>query len=595
MTTIASCDDTGEILRYEPPEYSDLVNQPRDDGPITRSVVRRPQRPRIAVLGGGAVTTYPVPTSGVVVVGRGDECDVRIDDPSVSRRHAVIRVASGNPDLTIEDLGSSNGTTVRGATIAPNTAVGFAYDEVVNVGAIGIVVQRNATASHQRTLWGHGYFELRLAEECTRAERAGGKFGLLRVRAMGDGGSTADDLGAAVRDVDVVGTYAPNEWEVLLIDVAPDAARRIADQVRHALPSAKVGLATFPADGGDAWSLASAAAARLVGAPRAETVDGEHLINPVGPMRAILDLVEKVALGEISTLIFGETGVGKEVVAELIHRKSARAEKPLLKLNCAALPEQLLESELFGYERGAFTGATASKPGLLEQADGGSVFLDEIGELAPVTQAKLLRVLEQREFLRVGALKPKAIDVRFISATHRDLEAAIAAGRFREDLYFRLAGVTLQVPPLRHRPDELGPLIDRFVARSARALGRPPPAIAPAAMALLRAYRWPGNVRELRNALERATLLCDGIIEPRYLPEDRMSRPAAAAGHAASDGGVLDNVREQADALERQAIEDALAQTQGNQTAAARILGISRRTLTNKLNLYGFDRPRKGR
>ncbi|HEX7701122.1 MAG TPA: sigma 54-interacting transcriptional regulator, partial [Kofleriaceae bacterium] len=221
--------------------------------------------------------------------------------------------------------------------------------------------------------------------------------------------------------------------------------------------------------------------------------------------------------------------------------------------------------------------------------DGGSIFLDEIGEIPAATQAKLLRVIEQREFLRVGAVKPRTIDVRFIAATHRDLDEAIAAGSFREDLYFRLAGVTLDVPPLRERSGELDALVARFARHTAEKLGRKPPAISSAAAAALRAYHWPGNVRELRNVIERATLLCDGVIEPKHLPEDRMSRPSITV----SSSGGLDGVRAQTEALEKKAIEDALEQAHGNQTEAARILGISRRTLTNKLNLYHFDRPRK--
>jgi DNA-binding NtrC family response regulator len=218
------------------------------------------------------------------------------------------------------------------------------------------------------------------------------------------------------------------------------------------------------------------------------------------------------------------------------------------------------------------------------------VFLDEIGELPAATQAKLLRVLEQREIWRVGALKAKPIDVRFIAATHRDLEAAIADGRFREDLYFRLAGVSLQVPPLRERPDELEPLVRYFASRAAAGLGRPTPRVAPAALALLRAYRWPGNIRELRNVIERATLLCDGEIEVAHLPEDRMSRPATVPS---AESSPLDTVKSQAAQLEREAIEAALARSSGNQTKAAKLLGISRRTLTNKLNLYNLARPRK--
>jgi two-component system response regulator AtoC len=318
-----------------------------------------------------------------------------------------------------------------------------------------------------------------------------------------------------------------------------------------------------------------------------------YVIATDGPMDRLLDFVDRIAVGDISALVLGETGVGKEVIAERIHQRSRRAARPLVKLNCAALPELLLESELFGHERGAFTGATATKPGLLEQAEGGSVFLDEIGELPAVTQVKLLRVLEQRELLRIGGLKPRPIDVRFIAATHRDLDAAIVAGRFREDLYFRLAGVTLQVPPLRERRGEVDPLIACFVERAASALGRPVPVVSDDARALLRTHSWPGNVRELRNTIERAILLCDGVIERAHLPEDRMLR--LAGGEPAPDEPAPERLRRRAEELERDAIRDALARTRGNQTEAARLLGICRRTLTNKLNLHGFERPRKRR
>jgi len=552
------------------------------------------------VIGGGVVASHALPPAGEIVIGRDPGCDVRIDDPSLSRRHVRLRIADG---ITVEDLGSSNGTFVAGRRLKPGVPRPLAADEIVTIGGVGLVVQRHAPIAPQRTLWGHGYFELRLAEECTRAARGGTAFGLLRVRSVER--DAAQRVSAAVRDIDVVGTYGPHEWEVLLLDVSPATAADLADRIRGAIPGAAVGLAVFPADGRDAWSLGSCAAARIPGKPR--RVSGARpapeppgpagsrrvaLPFALGPMQGVVALADRVAVGNISVLIVGETGVGKEVVADHVHARSPRAAHPLVKLNCAAMPEQLLESELFGHEKGAFTGAVAAKPGLLEQAEGGTVFLDEIGELSLATQAKLLRVLEQREILRVGGLKPRAINVRFLAATHRDLEAAIAAERFREDLYFRIAGVTLQIPPLRERPDEILPLAERFAQRAAAALSRPTPAISPAARELLRGYRWPGNVRELRNVIDRATLLCDGTIEVGQLPDDRMSRPAVAAPAEASG---LGEVRVQAGALERQAIESALARTGGNQTEAARQLGISRRTLTNKLNQHGFDRPRKRR
>jgi DNA-binding NtrC family response regulator len=310
-------------------------------------------------------------------------------------------------------------------------------------------------------------------------------------------------------------------------------------------------------------------------------------------MRKLHALVDRIAIGTISVLILGETGVGKEVLAETIHRRSARAAAPLLRLNCAALTETLLESELFGHDKGAFTGATQSKPGLLESAHGGTVFLDEIGELPLATQVKLLRVLESREVMRVGALRPKPIDVRFIAATHRDLEAQIDAGLFREDLYFRLNGMTLEIPPLRERRDEIDALAAQFAAAVARSLGRSAPELSSAALDRLRAHVWPGNIRELRNCIERAVLLVEaGRIEADHVAvgmrRARGSSPPPIAATAAEP-------RLRAGAVEREQIIAALASAAGNQKIAAQLLQISRRTLINKLDLLGIGRPRKGR
>jgi hypothetical protein len=544
----------------------------------TRSLVRRPGARRLAVIGDGIVATHGLPAAGAIVLGRDPDCDVRIHDPSISRRHARLHLGD---QLAVEDLRSRNGTFVAGGRLSEGASRAIAFDEIVVLGTVSVVVQQHVQLAPMRTLWGHGYFELRLAEECTRAARAGTTFGLLRVRGAGDAPDALDALLAMVRDIDVVGAYAPGEWELLLVDAGPAAAAELAERVRTGLRGATAALAMFPADGRDAWALGAAAAARLQEGPR--TV-GMPRLAAVGPLRGVLALADRIAVGDISVLIVGETGVGKELIAERVHARSRRAAHRLVKLNCAAIPEHLLESELFGHERGAFTGASATKVGLLELADGGSVFLDEIGELSLTTQAKLLRVIEQREILRVGALQPRAIDVRFLAATHRDLEAGIAAGTFREDLYFRIAGATLPVPALRERVDEIVPLAEGFAARTAAELGWAAPRLEPAAQALLRAYRWPGNVRELRNVIERATLLCDGAIDVAHLPGDRMSRPPPAA-----------QARVAGDAPERRAIADALAGTGGNQTEAAKRLGISRRTLTNKLNVHGFVRPRKRR
>ena len=307
-------------------------------------------------------------------------------------------------------------------------------------------------------------------------------------------------------------------------------------------------------------------------------------------MRALYALAEKVAGSPLTVLILGETGVGKEVLAETIHQRSPRAAGPFLRLNCASLSESLLESELFGHEAGAFTGAVRAKPGLLHAAEGGTVFLDEVGELPPGFQVKLLRVLEDRKVTRVGGLKPYKIDLRFIAATNRDLEAEVKRGAFRQDLFFRLAGMTLVVPPLRERPGEVRGLCELFITRASEALGRRPPRLSPGALHRLERHPWPGNVRELRNVIERALVLCAGSeLTEEHLPPAPRGTPAPPAAPGVEPAPL----RGEIESLERQRILDMLARCGGNQTEAARQLGISRRTMVSRLGDYGVPRPRK--
>ena len=317
------------------------------------------------------------------------------------------------------------------------------------------------------------------------------------------------------------------------------------------------------------------------------------LVVAEAAMRDLHATLARVAAGDISVLLLGETGVGKEVCAAQIHRLSPRRERPLVKLNCGALTETLLESELFGHEKGAFSGAAAAKPGLIESADGGTVFLDEVGELTAATQVKLLRVLEERAVRRVGGLAPRAIDVRFVAATNRDLEAEAARGAFRSDLYYRLAGVSIVIPPLRERVAEIEPIARALVAAAAARLGRAPLALAPATLDALGAYPWPGNVRELRNVIDRAVLLAPAAtIEPAQLP-DKLRAPAPAA--PAPLGKAPGWWRDDAEAEERARIIAALEATDGHQGKAADLLGISRRTLLNRLDALAIPRPRKKR
>jgi two-component system response regulator FlrC len=300
--------------------------------------------------------------------------------------------------------------------------------------------------------------------------------------------------------------------------------------------------------------------------------------------REVLHQAAKVAATEATVLLTGESGTGKEVIARFIHRASPRAEGPFVAINCAALPEQLLESELFGHERGAFTGALSARTGKIEQAVGGVLFLDEIGEMSPAVQAKLLRVLQEREFQRLGGTRTIRADIRVIAATNRNLKAAIAHNSFREDLYYRLAVIDIALPPLRERQDDIAELAHAFLKEIGPTVGRPTMTLAPEALARLRAYGWPGNVRELRNVIERAVILCEGTqITSEHLPRDVVApaAPVAIASGTAPPAGALDTA-------ERELIVDALTRAGNNKSKAARLLGLSRAQLRSRLEKHGI-------
>ena len=419
---------------------------------------------RLLVIAGERVSTHPLPDAGEFKIGRADDSELRIDDPSVSREHASLHFGKGS-GIYISDAGSSNGTRVRGKMLSPAQKVQIAPGETFEVGSVLLMVQAPF--------------------ESPAEERQSGEPGIV-----------------------------------------------IEDQT----------------------------------------------------MAGIYQLAERVAKSTINVLLLGETGVGKDVLARRIHAMSPRSEKPFLPLNCGALSEQLLESELFGHERGSFTGAVETKQGLLEAASSGTVFLDEVGELPMSVQVKLLRVLEERQVRRVGGIKSRPFDIRFIAATNRDLSKAVEKGGFRPDLFYRLNGISLVIPPLRQRVGEIEELTRMFVDDSAQRAERPsPPIVSPEAMNWLKTYQWPGNIRELQNIMERAVLLCTGPeILVEHLPVGTTSAAAPAIGMKPQDADP-----------ERQRIIDALEQCAGNQTRAAKLLGISRNTLLARLDAYGIPRPRK--
>jgi two-component system response regulator AtoC len=317
-------------------------------------------------------------------------------------------------------------------------------------------------------------------------------------------------------------------------------------------------------------------------------------------MAEVEALLARAAASPATVLLRGESGTGKELAAQAVHEGSPRKTGPLVKLHCAALPESLLESELFGHEKGAFTGAVQRKPGRVELAHGGTLFLDEIGELPLSVQVKLLRVLQEKTFERLGGTQTQSVDVRFVAATHRPLEEMVARGEFREDLFYRLNVVPVWLPPLRARPEDIAPLARHFLALHAKANGRSAMSLAPDAVALLEAQPWPGNVRQLQNFLERLVVLSDGpVLEAADLERELARQPglappappppalplAPAAARPEAGGSTLEAQRRD---TERGALEDALRRAGNNRTLAARLLGVSRRTLYNKLEEHGL-------
>jgi transcriptional regulator with GAF, ATPase, and Fis domain len=508
--------------------------------------------------------------------------------------------------VEIEDLESANGTLLRNRALKPGVRVALELGDAVNIGATVLMLRSGGHLPRPVRVLPHGYFLARLDEECASSARDRSPFALVRLDVEGDVSTSrcAGLLPSILRPSDIIGAYGPQQYELLLPRTTREIAATLIADVGASLQSAgiafRTGTAHHPIDGRSAAELLERACQGV----RPGTVQpgpASDIILVDQAMRELHTLAKDVAKSSINVLIVGETGTGKEILAEAVHRASTRAQSSFLSLNCAALSESLVDAEMFGYEKGAFTGATQAKPGLLETAPGGTVFLDEIGELSLPLQAKLLRVIETRTLIRVGGVTKRTVDVRFVSATNRNLAHAIENGGFRSDLYFRLNGITLAIPPLRDRPVEIEPFGRRFASEMARDLGRSAPAISAEALILLRSYAWPGNIRELRNVIHRAVLLCRSgpVITPDHLPRELMEATFAAPPPAVPYGhtpiaGLSTTQQELALApKEKQRIIDALDKTAGNQTAASKLLGMGRTAFVARLNQYGISRPRK--
>lgn len=438
---------------------------------------------------------------------------------------------------------------------------------------------------------------------------------------IGTASRIARDNGAKVSQVaDIDGAFAMlcdgQGADLIMIEVHQDIAKfvELLKQERISVPIVACGIQV---DAKIAASAIRAGAKEYVPLPPDEELiaavlqaiseESHSVVHGSEITKRLLAMAEQIAQSDASVLITGESGTGKEVIARYIHRKSARSTKPFISVNCAAIPEHLLESELFGHEKGAFTGAQARRIGKFEEANNGTLLLDEISEMDVRLQSKLLRAIQEREIDRVGGSKPIKINIRILATSNRDLEAEARKGTFREDLYFRLNVISLHMPKLTERQDDIGPLAEYFIEKYSKANGMPPRKLTGEALVKLKSYPWPGNVRELENIMHRAVLMAQGNVIDEHaillksgvttvpITVPRTLEPAAPAGavDATPAGKRSDLVGRTVDAVERELILDTLDHCLGNRTHAAQILGISIRTLRNKLKQYNENETQK--
>jgi DNA-binding NtrC family response regulator/pSer/pThr/pTyr-binding forkhead associated (FHA) protein len=551
------------------------------------------------------VKVVPMQEDVPTVVGRAWPADVVVPDLSLSRKHAVLTWREDG--VEVEDLGSTNGTRVQGDRI---TKARVLPGETIQLGGVTVSVNVASGTSSLRGIDMYARFLRRVEEEVVRSRTFTRRMALLFIRALrledGHVARWVPRLRAQLREVDHLTLYGQGAVLVMLPETEYEDAARVAEALvsgnRLGEPTLVCGLAVFP-EAGSSEELIDAArqaarrakpSSRVAIARRADTVaaSDRKVIVQSPRMQELWELVRRVAAAAIPVLIHGETGSGKEIVARAIHDASTRKDKPMRSLNCGAIPATLIESVLFGHEKGAFTGAERSAPGLFEQADGGTVFLDEVGELSAAAQAALLRVLETKRLSRVGAAAEIDVDVRVLGATHRDLDAMVASGDFRQDLLFRLNAMTLHVPPLRERPEDVEPLAEQFLAEAARDNATVVRDLDPEARRLLRTYVWPGNVRELRNEIERATVVCSGDI---ITAEDLSERVRGTAGPVGDTGPTVppqsdSDFKDRVKQYEIELILDALRRAEGNQTQAAKLLRMPLRTLVHKIKSYGIKK-----
>ncbi len=530
---------------------------PRDTLATAQTGERRsPLRARyLALFREGTSQVIGLPDEGDLVVGRGDECGLRLEDPKISRKHLRFELAGDRAVVT--DLESQNGTFVNGARLEGSHRL--VSGDVIEIGRSALVFHSAPGSEGAETSFDR--LQSELEHELARAVRSGRALAVIAIEGTSETVLTV--IGEELVGLERAARADVDRVVIVLPETGSEQAESRADAMLHALRergvAARAGVACYPRDACEAGALVAAArdavAQAAAGSRRGacalyRTLElGSVTVVVADPaMQRLYDLIERLAASDLPVLVHGETGSGKELAARALHHASKRAPQRLVAINCAALHESLVESELFGHQKGAFTGASQAKAGYLEAASGGTVFFDEIGELPLAIQAKLLRALDTRTVIRVGEVHERPIDVRVVAATNRNLEQEVAAQRFRQDLYFRLSGATLWVPPLRDRPRELAILAKRALDRARTGLEKPAMRISDGAMQLLAAHSWPGNVRELGNVMEFAAAAFDGpVLEPWHLEARIAGGAAEAAAPAPSDAGFRsldDEIRE---------------------------------------------------
>ncbi|HRI51348.1 MAG TPA: sigma 54-interacting transcriptional regulator [Pseudomonadota bacterium] len=566
----------------------------------------------LLIIEAGSSLAVDLPAQGTLILGRAPEVEVPLRSLAVSRRHAQLTV--GPDGVRATDLGSHNGTRHNGERLTepralyPGDVLTLCDVAVVYYGPSG-----PAAGGRLRPLGTDpGLFRQQLAIEIERGARSLRSVAVVVVRAPQFGGSDLGELAAVLggflRRMDHATLAGRDELWVLLPELSEDEATEVAQRLLLALralaPAARAAWAVTTVDGfnGDALLAGASIAAEGAGEGQVRAAGEAVTRVRVGEIDVLLadpamlrlyGLVERLAASELPVLVSGETGTGKELVAQALHERSPRRSGPLISINCAALPESLAESELFGHEKGAFTGATASKMGLLEAANGGSVFFDELGELPLSIQAKLLRVLETKRLVRVGDTRERQIDFRLVAATNRKLQEEALQGRFRQDLYFRLSTAVLVLPPLRDRKRELALLARAFLSAACAQLGKPAMMLSPAALEQLGRYAWPGNVRELRNAMQfAAATATESVLAPWHLPEQigtaapnlpaNLPPQALQSLHEIAASTLRLPVGDKLAAVEAAVVAAALKQAGGNKSQAARLLGVHRKSIERK-------------